>query len=58
MFSDKAMDDELLLIIKTAVPFAFPAALQMMLFVWFTNKAKDIRKYVLAARPSHRRQQI
>jgi hypothetical protein len=48
------MDDKLLLIVKTAVPLAFNAALQMMLFVWFTNKAKDIRKNVLAARRTFR----
>uniref|UniRef100_A0A915CRN7 Uncharacterized protein n=1 Tax=Ditylenchus dipsaci TaxID=166011 RepID=A0A915CRN7_9BILA len=34
--NDKAMDDELLLIIKTAVPFALPATLQLMVFVYFT----------------------
>ncbi|CAD5219888.1 unnamed protein product [Bursaphelenchus okinawaensis] len=42
--NDKAMDDELLLIIKTAVPFAIPATIQMMVFVYFTNLSKDIRK--------------
>lgn len=37
------MDDELLLIIKTAVPFAVPATLQLMFYVYFTNRAKDTR---------------
>ncbi|KAI6187547.1 Patched domain-containing protein 3 [Aphelenchoides besseyi] len=42
--NDKAMDDELRLIIETAVPFAIPATIQMMFFVYFTNLSKDIRK--------------
>uniref|UniRef100_A0A7E4VVR9 SSD domain-containing protein n=1 Tax=Panagrellus redivivus TaxID=6233 RepID=A0A7E4VVR9_PANRE len=42
--NDKAMDDELRLIIEGAIPFAIPATLQLMLFVYFTNLAKDIRK--------------
>ncbi|KAL3119788.1 hypothetical protein niasHT_010079 [Heterodera trifolii] len=42
--NDKAMDDELRLIIETAVPFAVPATLQLMLFVYLTNLASDVRK--------------
>lgn len=38
------MDDELRLIIETAVPFAIPAVLQLMVFLYFTNIAKDVRK--------------
>ena len=38
------MDDELRLIIETALPFALPATLQLMLFVYFTNLARDVRK--------------
>lgn len=45
LFSDKAMDDELRLIIETAVPFAIPATIQLMIFVYVTNIAKDIRKW-------------
>lgn len=45
--NDKAMDDELRLIIETAVPFAIPATLQLMVFVYVTNLSKDIRKWVL-----------
>ena len=43
-FSDKAMDDELRLIIEGAIPFAIPATIQLMLFVWFSNLARDKRK--------------
>ncbi|KAE9554785.1 hypothetical protein FO519_001982 [Halicephalobus sp. NKZ332] len=42
--NDKAMDDELRLIIEGAIPFAIPATLQLMFFVWFTNLSKDKRK--------------
>uniref|UniRef100_A0A914GVP8 SSD domain-containing protein n=2 Tax=Globodera TaxID=31242 RepID=A0A914GVP8_GLORO len=42
--NDKAMDDELRLIIETAIPFALPATLQLMLFVYLTNLARDVRK--------------
>lgn len=45
--SDKAMDDELRLIIETAIPYAIPATLQLMIFVYVTNLAKDKRKYNL-----------
>lgn len=38
------MDDELRLIIETAVPFAIPATIQLMLFVYFTNISSNIRK--------------
>lgn len=38
------MDDELRLIIETSLPFAIPAALQLMLFVYLTNLDRDIRK--------------
>lgn len=38
------MDDELRLIIETAVPFAIPATIQLMFFVYVTNLAKDVRK--------------
>jgi hypothetical protein len=40
------MDDELRLIIETAVPFAIPATIQLMLFVYFTNISKNVRKWV------------
>uniref|UniRef100_A0AC35TQU8 SSD domain-containing protein n=1 Tax=Rhabditophanes sp. KR3021 TaxID=114890 RepID=A0AC35TQU8_9BILA len=39
--NEKAMDDELRLIIQTALPFAIPAVLQLMLFVYFSNKSTD-----------------
>lgn len=38
------MDDELRLIILTALPFAIPAVIQVMFFVYITNLSKDIRK--------------
>ncbi|CAK5031398.1 unnamed protein product [Meloidogyne enterolobii] len=38
------MDDELRLIIETAIPFVLPATIQLMFFVYFTNLAKDVRK--------------
>lgn len=38
------MDDELRLIIEGAIPFAIPAVVQLMVFVIFTNLARDIRK--------------
>jgi len=42
--NDKAMDDELRLIIETAIPYAIPACLQLMAFVYFTNLSRDVRK--------------
>uniref|UniRef100_A0A1I8BXL4 SSD domain-containing protein n=1 Tax=Meloidogyne hapla TaxID=6305 RepID=A0A1I8BXL4_MELHA len=42
--NEKAMDDELKLIIETAIPFVLPATIQLMFFVYFTNLAKDVRK--------------
>uniref|UniRef100_A0AC34FFI0 SSD domain-containing protein n=1 Tax=Panagrolaimus sp. ES5 TaxID=591445 RepID=A0AC34FFI0_9BILA len=42
--NDKAMDDELRLIIEGAIPFALPATIQLMLFVVLTNLARDVRK--------------
>lgn len=34
------------LIIITAVPFAIPAVIQLMIFIYVTNLAKDPRKFV------------
>uniref|UniRef100_A0A0K0FM63 SSD domain-containing protein n=1 Tax=Strongyloides venezuelensis TaxID=75913 RepID=A0A0K0FM63_STRVS len=42
--NDKAMDDELRLIIETALPFAIPCSIQLMLFVVLSNLSRDPRK--------------
>ncbi|KAK0405834.1 hypothetical protein QR680_018223 [Steinernema hermaphroditum] len=42
--NDKAMDDELNLIILNSVPFAIPVSIQLMLFVIFSNWSTDKRK--------------
>ncbi|CAB3400376.1 unnamed protein product [Caenorhabditis bovis] len=42
--NDKAMDDEMLEIIKTTVPFAVPATLMLMLFVVTSNFSLDRKK--------------
>uniref|UniRef100_A0A0N4ZRU5 SSD domain-containing protein n=1 Tax=Parastrongyloides trichosuri TaxID=131310 RepID=A0A0N4ZRU5_PARTI len=39
--NDKAMDDELRLIIETALPYAIPCSIQLMLFVVLSNLSKD-----------------
>lgn len=38
------MNDEMLLIIEVSLPFAGIVALQLMLFVVFSNYSKDITK--------------
>ncbi|CAI5454482.1 unnamed protein product [Caenorhabditis angaria] len=42
--NDKAMDDEMLEIIKTTVPFAVPATIALMLFVVSANYSKNKAK--------------
>ncbi|OZC09044.1 hypothetical protein X798_03975 [Onchocerca flexuosa] len=42
--NDKAMNDELLMIIETALPFAGVASLQLMLFVIISNYSRDIAR--------------
>ncbi|VBB30554.1 unnamed protein product [Acanthocheilonema viteae] len=42
--NDKAMNDEMLLIIEAALPFAGIVSLQLMLFVILSNYSKDITK--------------
>ncbi|KAK6113295.1 Patched family protein [Brugia pahangi] len=42
--NDKAMNDELLLIIEVALPFAAVVSLQLMLFVVLSNYSRDIIK--------------
>ncbi|GMT04663.1 hypothetical protein PENTCL1PPCAC_26837, partial [Pristionchus entomophagus] len=42
--NDKAMDDEMMKIIETTVPFAFPATVMLMLFVVFSNWSTDRTK--------------
>ncbi|CAG9540518.1 unnamed protein product [Cercopithifilaria johnstoni] len=42
--NDKAMNDEMLLIIEAALPFAVIVSLQLMLFVILSNYSKDITK--------------
>ncbi|VDK25082.1 unnamed protein product [Anisakis simplex] len=44
--NEHAMDDEMRLIIETAVPFAIPVSIQLMLFVIFSNYSSDRKKYV------------
>ncbi|KAM3727225.1 Patched-related protein [Dirofilaria immitis] len=42
--NDKAMNDEMLMIIETALPFAGIASLQLMLFVIISNYSRDITR--------------
>ncbi|CAD6194290.1 unnamed protein product [Caenorhabditis auriculariae] len=50
--NDKAMDDEMLKIIETTVPFAVPATIMLMIFVVFSNwstlrhKSKPVEMYL------------
>ena len=41
MFSDKAMDDEMMKIIESTVPFAVPATIMLILFVTISNFSFD-----------------
>ncbi|KAL6724830.1 hypothetical protein Aduo_019685 [Ancylostoma duodenale] len=41
--NDKAMDDEMMKIIETTVPFAFPATVMLMIYVVFSNWSSDKR---------------
>uniref|UniRef100_A0A8L8KST3 SSD domain-containing protein n=1 Tax=Heligmosomoides polygyrus TaxID=6339 RepID=A0A8L8KST3_HELPZ len=43
-FSDKAMDDEMMKIIETTVPFAVPATIMLMIYVVFSNWSTDKRQ--------------
>uniref|UniRef100_F1KVJ9 Patched domain-containing protein 3 n=1 Tax=Ascaris suum TaxID=6253 RepID=F1KVJ9_ASCSU len=42
--NERAMDDEMRLIIETAVPFAIPVSIQLMLFVVLSNYSSDRTK--------------
>ncbi|KAK6759755.1 hypothetical protein RB195_021365 [Necator americanus] len=50
--NDKAMDDEMMKIIETTVPFAFPATVMLMIYVVFSNwssvkqKSKPLEMYL------------